>query len=462
MSTMTQKINSNMFRAYDIRGIYEVDLTEDTVYQIGRAIGSELKDRGLNQIVVARDGRLSGPILERALCQGLIKSGCDVYQIGMVPTPVLYYATETFGITSGVMITGSHNPKEYNGLKIVLDNHTLTEDQIQSLLQRILNENYHQGHGTLHAHDLKDHYLKTIASDVSIKRPLKVVVDAGNGVAGELAPQLYQLLGCDVLPIYCDIDGNFPNHHPDPSQPHNLVDLIERVKQEQADVGLAFDGDGDRLGIVTNQGEVIWPDRQLMLFAREILKTHPGETIVFDVKCSKHVQTVIEEHRGKALMYRTGHSLMKGKMKEINAIFAGEMSGHLFFNDHWYGFDDALYTGARFLEILSQTTLTADALFQAIPNSISTPEIPVAIEESDKFKLMETLAKETQFDEAKIILIDGLRIEFSKGWALIRASNTTANLTLRFEADTQDDLLNIQNIIKALLQEHRPQLKLPF
>ncbi|MGB6977282.1 MAG: phosphomannomutase/phosphoglucomutase, partial [Gammaproteobacteria bacterium] len=357
-TTIATSFPSSIFRAYDIRGIVDENLTPDIVFAIGQALGSEALAQGENTIVTARDGRLSGPLLLTALQSGILATGCDVIDIGAVPTPVLYFATHTLATRSGVMLTGSHNPPNYNGLKIVLAGQALSGDQLQGLYQRIVEGRLTQGTGVIQQLNVMDDYIAHIKTTVHLARPLKVVIDAGNGIAGKVAPLLFKALGCEVIELYCEVDGHFPNHHPDPSQPENLQDLIATVKKTRADIGLAFDGDGDRLGVVTEQGEIIWPDRQLMLFASDILRRQPESTIIFDVKCTQHLPRWIEQQGGNPLMWKTGHSLIKAKLRESQAPLAGEMSGHIFFQERWFGFDDGLYAGVRLLEILSHESRT--------------------------------------------------------------------------------------------------------
>ena len=455
-------IPQSIFRAYDIRGIVDETLTENNVYTIGRAIGSEAQARDLQRIVIARDGRISGPTLSKCLAQGLLDSGCDVIDIGAVPTPVLYFATHFLETGSGVMLTGSHNPANYNGLKMMLGGDTLAEEAIQDLYKRINEEQLHDGAGKLTAIDVLPDYISRITADVVLQKPLKIVVDAGNGIAGKVAPQLYRELGCDVIELFCEVDGTFPNHHPDPSKEKNLRDLIAKVKQERADVGLAFDGDGDRLGVVTSDGVVVSADRQLMLYAIDVLKRVPGAPIIFDVKCTRLLAEVIREHGGEPLMWKTGHSLIKAKMKEIPAPLAGEMSGHTFFKERWYGFDDGLYTGARLLEILSQTNKTSEQVFAALPNGISTPEINIDMEDDKKFGFVDRLKQNATFIEGEIFTMDGIRVEFKDGWGLIRCSNTTPCLVLRFEADTDAALARIQKIFKQQMLLVEPDLAIEF
>ena len=452
----------HIFRAYDIRGVVTNELTAEVVHDIGAALGSEVLSHGGNKMVVARDGRLSGPALVAALIEGITSTGCDVLDIGLVPTPVLYFATYTTGITSGVMLTGSHNPVDYNGLKMVIAGRSLFDDSIERLYWRVKMGDLRQGNGEVTQQDLLPAYYDKITETVTLKRPLKVVVDAGNGVGGVTAPTLFEKLGCDVVPMYCDIDGSFPNHHPDPSKPENLQELIERVKTEKADVGFAFDGDADRVGVITPQGKVIWPDRQIMLFVKHICPQFPGAPIVYDVKCSRYVAEVIKDSGGEPMMFKTGHSVIKNKMKAINAPFAGEMSGHIFFNDKWFGFDDGVYSAARLLEILAAEDQDLDALFADIPEALATPELNVAIADDRKFGFIDQLVINADFPDAEMIDIDGLRVEFADGWGLVRASNTTPNLVIRFEADTEQALQRIQQQFHDFLHTNGPDLMLPF
>lgn len=460
---MTPSIPQEIFRAYDIRGIVDQTLTPEIVYTIGLAIGSENLACGENKILVARDGRLSGPVLLKALIDGLQASGCDVIDLGMVPTPILYFATYALSIPSGVMLTGSHNPANYNGLKIVIAGETLSDTRIQALYQRIQTQQLTHGHGafTTYANIATD-YVQRITADVVLKKPLRVVIDCGNGVAGSIAPKLFQSLGCEVIELFCEVDGHFPNHHPDPSIPQNLEDLIAAVKQHHADVGLAFDGDGDRLGVVTNTGEIIWPDRQLMLYAIDVISRNPGAMIIYDVKSTSHLETVVKQHGGQPLMWKTGHSLVKAKLRETGALLAGEMSGHTFFKERWYGFDDGLYTAARLLEILAATSKTCSELFAEIPNSINTPELKLPLTEEEKFNFMDLFKQQATFENAQITTIDGLRADFADGWGLIRPSNTSPYLILRFEANDIAGLQRIQNLFREQLLKVRLDLLLPF
>lgn len=452
----------DIFRAYDIRGVVGESLTDDTVKAIGRALGSEADECGEQTVIIAHDGRLSSPHLRTALAQGLQNSGRNVIDIGMVPTPVLYFATHFLESNTGIMITGSHNPPEYNGLKMVVNGETLSEERIQRLRQRIENNDLVTGSGSLETKDINPDYVGTIADDIQIGQPIKVVVDCGNGVAGNIAPVLMRSIGCEVVELYCDVDGNFPNHHPDPSKPENLKALIQSVESEGADLGLAFDGDGDRLGVVDSEGNIIWPDRQMMLFSADVLSRQPGADIIFDVKCSKHLATEIVNHGGRPIMWKTGHSLIKAKIKETGAQLAGEMSGHIFFTERWYGFDDALYSAARLLEILSADSRSSSEIFAELPDSVNTPELNIRLAEGENFLFIEKLLSQASFTDAKITTIDGLRVDFTDGWGLVRASNTTPSLVLRFEADDEQALKKIQEQFKSLMLKVDSQLSLPF
>lgn len=461
MITTTQ-ITPSIFRAYDIRGVADEELSEAGMHLLGQAIGSLVLENGEKKIVVGRDGRWSSPKLAKALCEGILATGCDVLDLGMVPTPLLYYATHMMGTQSGVMVTGSHNPANYNGLKMVIGGKTLPEKGIQNLYQRTVDRQFHAGRGELHEVEVVERYIEHVRLGTKITRPLKIVIDAGNGVAGNIAPALYRRLGCEVHEIFCDVDGQFPNHHPDPSDPKNLQDLIKAVREVNADVGLAFDGDGDRLGVVTSRGEIIWPDRLLMLFSKALLKQVPNAKIIYDVKCSDHLGKLIKECGGEPIMWKTGHSLIKAKLAETHAALAGEMSGHFFFKNRWYGFDDALYAGARLLEILSEHEGDIAELFAALPNSVNTPELKVNVPDDEKFSLMLKLIKNANFSDAQISTIDGLRVNFANGWGLVRSSNTTPCLVLRFEAESEKVLASIQELFRELLLNAKPGLVLPF
>jgi len=460
--TLPNVLSNSIFRAYDIRGIVGQTLTPDVVYAIGLSIGSEARARKQQTVVVGRDGRLSGPQLIKALSKGLCDSGCDVIDVGAVPTPVLYFATYYLKTHSGVMLTGSHNPPDYNGLKIMLDGETLADKAIYKLYERIQTRDFTQGQGQLTTHEIIPAYIERITSDIKLARPLKVVVDCGNGIAGSVAPQLLKKLGCEVIELFCEVDGNFPNHHPDPSEPKNLQDLIKTVRAQKADVGLAFDGDADRLGVVTEQGEIIWADRQLMLFAKDILTRNPGAQIIFDVKCTSHLAKVIRENGGEPIMWKTGHSLIKAKLRETQAAMAGEMSGHLFFKERWYGFDDGIYSAVRLLEILAKDKRSISTIFKALPDSVNTPELKLPMAEERKFAFMEDFKNQAKFNNGTANTIDGLRVDFADGWGLIRPSNTTPYLILRFEASDEAGLKRIQALFREQLLALDNQLKLPF
>ena len=454
----------SIFKAYDIRGIVGENLTPAIVTQIGQAIGSEAIAQGSAQVVVARDGRLSGLELLTALITGLQAAGCQVIDIGMVPTPVLYFATYHLNTGNGVMLTGSHNPPNYNGLKIMIGGEALSGERIQALKTRIDNNELSYGSGTLKKIDIGAAYIKRITDDIKLTRSFKVIIDAGNGVTGVLAPQLIRALGCEVVELFCEIDGHFPNHHPDPSVPANLVEMIATVKSENADLGFAFDGDGDRLGVIDAKGNIIWPDRQMILYATDLLKRHPGAQIIYDVKCSRHLDHAIQQHGGQPLMWKTGHSLIKAKMKATGALLGGEMSGHIFFKERWYGFDDALYTAARLLEILSPDSRLPEEVFAALPDAANTPELKLELEQfGEHFELMQKIRDTFQFEAAvQIATIDGVRADFPDGWGLVRPSNTTPTLIFRFEADNLAALNRIQAQFRQQLLAIDKQLKLPF
>ncbi|UTV85854.1 phosphomannomutase/phosphoglucomutase [Cobetia amphilecti] len=458
------QVPASIFRAYDIRGIVDETLTEDGVRAIGQSIGSEAAARGESTVVVARDGRLSGPRLSKALIAGLRDAGRDVVDIGMVPTPVLYYATNILeGTRSGVMLTGSHNPANYNGLKIVLAGETLSGDTITDLYRRLQEGDLAQGDGSLREEDVRERYLEQITGDVVVKRPLKAVVDCGNGVAGELGPELIRRLGVDTVPLFDEIDGNFPNHHPDPGKPENLQDLIKTMQETGADIGLAFDGDGDRLGVVTPKGEILYPDRLMMALSEDLIERVPGARIIFDVKCTGNLATVIEKAGGTPEMWRTGHSLIKARMKETGAALAGEMSGHIFFKERWFGFDDGIYGAARLLEILAKQDVDADTFFARFPQDLGTPEINVEVTDENKFAIVERLASEGDFgsDGVKTTL-DGIRVDYADGWGLCRASNTTPMLVLRFEGKSEAALERIKDSFRAALKQAEPSIQAPF
>ncbi|MGA9332768.1 MAG: phosphomannomutase/phosphoglucomutase [Rudaea sp.] len=457
-------VDRSIFRAYDIRGVLGKTLNADVARQIGSAIGSEAQQRGLGEIVVARDGRQSGPELSAALIEGLRGSGCNVIDIGAVPTPVLYFATYHLNVGSGVMVTGSHNPPDYNGFKIVLGGETLAEDAIQALYTRISEHRLSTGNGGLQTMDVAQDYLERITGDVMVEHKLKVVVDCGNGIPGMLAPEVLEGIGCEVLPLYCDVDGSFPNHHPDPSDAKNLQDLILSVKQMNADLGLAFDGDGDRLGVVTSSGEIIYPDRLLMLFAQDVLTRNPGATIIYDVKCTGKLQPLILQAGGSPIMWKTGHSLIKAKMRETGAELAGEMSGHFFFRERWYGFDDGIYAATRLMEILASDPegRSPQEIFNSLPNGVSTPELKIEMKEGEHYQFIEKFREKSSFEGARVTTIDGVRADWPDGWGLVRASNTTPVLVLRFDADNDAALKRIQDAFRTQLLAIEPGLALPF
>jgi phosphomannomutase/phosphoglucomutase len=444
-------LDTAIFKANDIRGVVETQLTPKVTQAIGHALGSLTLESGRDSLVVGMDGRLTSSMLKDALNKGIMASGCNVIDIGLVTTPMVYFANYELGTMSGVMITGSHNPAEYNGLKMVVDGKTLTSDAIQSLRVRVETASYMQGAGEYHTHDIKEVYIQKILANIHLNRKLKVAVDCGNGVAGDIAPELFRRLGCDVLELYCDVDGNFPNHHPDPSRPENLADLISLLAESDAEIGLAFDGDGDRLGVVTKDGNIIYPDRQMMLYAQDVLLHNPQSKIIFDVKSSRLLAPWIIKHGGEPIMCKTGHSFVKAKIKETGALLAGEMSGHLFFNDRWNGTDDGVYAGCRLLEILSKVDDASQTL-NNLPNSISTPEINVPVAEGEQYSIMQNLSQHAKFvNVIEVITVDGLRVEYQDGFGLVRASNTTPVLVLRFEAETIVALERIMAEFRNLL-----------
>ncbi len=457
-----QNLPKEIFKAYDIRGIVGKSLTPEIIETIGHAIGSEAVARSQHSIVIGRDGRLSGVEFAAALARGIQKSGINVIDVGRVATPMVYFAAYHLDTHSAVMITGSHNPPDYNGLKMVLGGETLSGDTIQALRTRIEQSNLSHGAGSYAQHDIEEEYLERIVSGIKLARPMKITVDCGNGVAGDFAAILYRRLGCEVTEMFCDVDGHFPNHHPDPSQPENLQDLIHALANNDSEIGLAFDGDGDRLGVVTKKGEIIYPDRQLMLFAADVLSRNPGAEIIFDVKSTRKLFGWIREHGGKPTLWKTGHSFIKAKMKESGALLAGEMSGHVFFKERWYGFDDGMYAGARLLECLSKYP-DPSAILNGLPNSINTPELQIKLNEGENYALIARLQKEAKFTHAQdIITIDGLRVEYADGFGLMRSSNTTPVIVLRFEADDPGALLRIQQDFRRVLLMANPKLKLPF
>ena len=455
---------ASIFRSYDIRGIVDDTLTADGVYQIGRALGAEADARSQQTVIVARDARHSSEALKDALTAGLLESGRDVLDIGLTPTPVLYFATHYLDAHSGVMITGSHNPPEYNGLKIVLDGETLSGEAIQAIHRRIQERDYIEGTGSLQATEIVPDYIRRISQEipVTLGNALKVVVDCGNGVPGIVAPHILRAIGHDVIELYCDLDGDFPNHHPDPSQPENLAALIDAVAEEGADLGLAFDGDGDRLGVVDNAGNVIWPDRQMILFSRDILSRNSGAKIIYDVKCSRLLGAEISAHGGEPIMAKTGHSLIKAKMQETGALLAGEMSGHIFFKERWYGFDDALYSAARLLEILINANESPAEVFAALPGGVATPELRIELPEERHQEVMGQIMANANFADGEISTVDGLRVDFSDSWGLVRPSNTTPCLVLRFEGDDDSALDVVKTRFRELIAGVDAGLSIPF
>lgn len=459
------EVDPTIFRAYDIRGVVGKSLSADVARLLGQSIGTLMREQALTEIVVGRDGRLSGPELAGALTDGLREAGINVIDLGAVPTPVVYFGAYHYNTGCGVAVTGSHNPPDYNGFKIVVGGQTLSEGAIQDLYRRIAdNALEHGGSGSLRQLDVLPDYVERIVSDVQAERRLKVVVDCGNGIPGAVVPQVLEGIGCDVIPLYCDVDGSFPNHHPDPSDPHNLEDLILAVRQTGADLGVAFDGDGDRLGVVTREGEIIFPDRLLMLYARDVLTRQPGATVIYDVKCTGHLKGQILEAGGSPLMWRTGHSLIKGKMRETGAELAGEMSGHFFFKERWFGFDDGIYAGARLLEILAGDLeeRTPEEIFDTLPKGVSTPELKIEMAEGEHYRFMEKFRAEANFDDATLITIDGVRADWPDGWGLVRASNTTPVLVLRFDADNAEALMRIQTAFRKRMIAVDYRLKIPF
>jgi len=463
-------ISKSIFKAYDIRGVIGKTLDADAARSIGRAFGSEVRAQGGDAVVVARDGRLSGPELIGALSEGLRAAGVDVVDVGMVPTPVGYFAASVplklaggeRRVDSCIVVTGSHNPPDYNGFKMVLRGAAIYGEQILGLYDRIVSNRFETGQGSYTEYDIADAYLDRIVGDVKLARPMKIVVDTGNGVAGGLAPRLFKALGCELVELFTEIDGNFPNHHPDPAHPENLQDVIRALKETDAEIGFAFDGDGDRLGVVTKDGQIIYPDRQLMLFAEDVLTRNPGKEIIYDVKCTRNLAKWVKAKGGVPLMWKTGHSLVKAKLRETGAPLAGEMSGHVFFKDRWYGFDDGLYTGARLLEILSRTD-DPGARLNGLPNSTSTPELQLKMDEGENFALIAQLQKNAKFTGADdVITIDGLRVEYPDGFGLARSSNTTPVVVMRFEADNDAALARIQDDFRRVILAERPDAKLPF
>ncbi len=456
------KVNSEIFRAYDIRGIVDEALTEEGIFQIGKAIGSHILSEGRSSILTARDGRISGPRLLNQFQKGVMSSGCNIVDIGEVPTPLLYFSTFKTNISDGVMLTGSHNPKNYNGLKIVINKRSMTSEKIKKIKSMIEEESFMDGSGKLTSLDIKDDYLKELQEKIKINSNMKVCLDCGNGVGGVIAPHAFKLLGLDVIELYSEVNGNFPNHHPDPSNPKNLKDLQKKVLETNSDLGIALDGDGDRVGLVDNKGNIIFPDAYMMLLAEDLLRKKSKGSIVFDVKCSTNLEKIIKNFNGTPIMSRTGHSYIKSKIIETNALLGGEMSGHIFFNDDWYGFDDAIYSALRMIEVLSKNKLTPHEVFNSYPKHFSTPEINLEVPEEIKFKIIDELKTLINSSGYMLIDIDGIRLENENSWGLVRASNTSPNLVLRFEGKTESDLLEIKNYFKQILSKIEFDFQLDF
>ena len=455
-------LSPSIFKAYDIRGIIGKTLDADVAYLIGQAFGSAAVAKGEKTVVIGRDGRLSGPDLITALAKGLQSTGVDVIDLGVVVTPMVYFGTNVLGATSGIMVTGSHNPPDYNGFKMVLAGEAIYGDAILALYQTILKKEFAQGSGSYRTHDIRAAYLERIIGDVKLARPIKIAVDCGNGVAGAFAADLYRGMGCEVIELFCEVDGTFPNHHPDPAHAENLQDLIHCLQTTDAEIGLAFDGDGDRLGVVTKDGQIIYPDRQLMLFAEDVLTRNPGAQILYDVKCTRHIAPWVKARGGVPLMWKTGHSLVKAKLRETGSPLGGEMSGHIFFKDRWYGFDDGMYAGARLLEILSRVK-DMTATLNDLPQSASTPELQLKLAEGENFTLIAAMQANASFPGSdEIITIDGLRVEYPDGFGLARSSNTTPVIVMRFEAETPAALARIQAAMKQAVLAVKPDAALPF
>ena len=450
------QLNQNIFRANDIRGIAYEDLNQEVVQSLGKALGSEAIDRSVQEFIIGRDARLSSPDLFDWLSSGIMSTGCNVIDIGIVTSPMFYHSTYELNSSSGAVITGSHNPGDFNGFKIVFNNISTSSEEILTLKQRIIEENFREGKGISKKKDIKESYINRILESIKLNKNLNISIDCGNGAAGVIAKEVYERLGCNVIELYGEPDGSFPNHHPDPSKLENMEDLIKSVKDNDSIVGLAFDGDADRLGVISPTGEIIFPDRQMIMFSRQVIQSNPNARIVFDVKCSKLLSDEIEKLKGKPLICKTGHTFIKQKIRETNALLGGEMSGHIFFNDRWPGFDDGIYAGARMLEIIANSE--ADDPFVTVPNMLSTPEINISAEDSEKFQIVKTFIENSKFSDAKIVSIDGIRVEFEKGWGLLRPSNTSPCLVLRFEAETNDDLNKIKEIFYIGLKSIKPNI----
>ncbi len=451
-----------IFRAYDIRGVVDKTLNTEIVHAIGRALGTVMQMHDCHIATIGRDGRKSSPDFAEALSEGLMSTGCNVIDIGTVPTPTLYHAASRISSGTGFQITGSHNPAHYNGIKMMINWETLAGEKIQIIKNRVLDKHFTVGQGQLSSMDVRTDYIDSILKDIELQKPFKVVIDCGNGIAGSIAPDVFRRLGLEVIELYCEIDGDFPNHHPDPSVPENLEDLIDVVQKSCADIGFAFDGDGDRLGVVSASGQIIWPDRQMILFSESVLKQNPGAQIIYDVKCSQLLAKSIEKAGGKPVMWKTGHSFMKKKMKECGAPLAGEMSGHIFFNDRWDGFDDGIYAAARMCELLGKEELSPRQIFQSIPNTVNTPEMKIDLQEGEPFKIVEELVHSAVFEDAEVSFIDGLRVDFQDGFGLVRASNTTPSLIMRFESASNITLNRIINRFRDELKNIRSDLEIPY
>ena len=448
------QINEHIFRANDIRGVAYEDLTEEVVHLLGRSLGSETLSRGIDELIIGRDGRISSPEIMNWLSSGILSTGCNVIDIGIVTSPMFYHSTFELRASSGVIITGSHNPAEYNGFKIVFKNQSTSSDEILLLKRRILNGEFLSGEGKVDKAEIKESYINRIVESIKLSKSLDISIDCGNGAAGVVAKEVYERLGCNVIELYGDPDGLFPNHHPDPSKEENMLDLIDSVSKNNSAVGLAFDGDADRLGVVSPKGEMIYPDRQMILFSRQVLDSNPGGAVVFDVKCSKLLPDEISLLGGNPLICKTGHTFIKQKIRETSALLGGEMSGHIFFNDRWPGFDDGIYAGARMLEIIAKSE--DKNVFESVPNMMSTPEINIAAADDRKFEIVDRFIKDSKFENANTIDIDGIRVEFDKGWGLLRASNTSPFLVLRFEAETEEDLEEIKEMFYLNLRRIEP------
>ena len=450
------ELNENIFRANDIRGIAFEDLTEEVIFALGKALGTESLNRKQDYFIIGRDGRISSPRLFEWLSEGVLSTGCNVIDIGIVPSPVFYHSTFKLKSSSGVVITGSHNPGNYNGFKILFNNSSTSSEEIQSIKKRIKEQDFLSGSGNIESLDVIESYIEEVKRNINLNRPMNISIDCGNGAAGVVAERVYNGLGCKVEGLYCDLNGNFPNHHPDPSRPENVEDLIKSVLKNKSEIGLAFDGDADRLGVISPSGEMIFPDMQMILFCQHVLKEKPNSKIVFDVKCSKLLEEAILKSNGIPIMSKTGHTFIKSMIREHGAILGGEMSGHIFFNDRWPGFDDGVYAGARMLEILSRSE--GEDIFRTLPKLVSTPEINIETTDEDKFSIIDDFKGMSNFKDGKIIDIDGIRVEFDNGWGLLRASNTSPVLVLRFEADSQKTLNKIKDRFKDTLQEIEPSL----